>query len=47
MAIYSFVKWKPYSSKKTSVGRRNLSKSMMNKHKRRQYKKYRGQGKAR
>lgn len=47
MAIYSFVKWKPYSSKKTSVGRRNLSKTMMNKHKRRQYKKYRGQGKAR
>ena len=41
------LKWKPDTSKKTSVGRRNISKSMMNKHKRRQYKKYRGQGNAR
>ena len=32
-------------SKKTSQGRRNISRSSMNKHKKRGYKKYRGQGK--
>ena len=31
--------------KKTSQGRRNIGTSTMNKHKRRSYKKYRGQGK--
>jgi len=31
--------------KKTSIGGRRISKSMMNKSKRRSYKKYRGQGK--
>jgi hypothetical protein len=31
--------------KKTSIGRGKLSKTMMNKSKRRSYKKYRGQGK--
>ena len=31
--------------KKTSIGRGKHSKTMMNKHKRRSYKKYRGQGK--
>ncbi len=30
--------------KKTSIGRGKLSKTMMNKSKRRSYKKYRGQG---
>lgn len=30
--------------KKTSIGRGFLSKSMMNKHKKRSFKKYRGQG---
>jgi hypothetical protein len=33
--------------KKTSIGRGKISKSMMNKSKRRSYKKYRGQGKKR
>jgi hypothetical protein len=33
------------TNKKTSVGRRNIKTSSMNKNKRRSYKKYRGQGK--
>jgi hypothetical protein len=33
------------NGKKTSLGRRNFGSSSMNKHKRRSYKKYRGQGK--
>ena len=33
------------NGKKTSQGRRNFGSSTMNKHKRRSYKKYRGQGK--
>jgi len=33
------------SPKKTSIGRKNLGTSSMNKHKRRSLKKYRGQGK--
>jgi hypothetical protein len=32
-------------NKKTSIGRRNVSTASMNKHKKRGYKKYRGQGK--
>lgn len=32
-------------NKKTSIGRRNVSTSTMNKSKKRSYKKYRGQGK--
>jgi hypothetical protein len=32
--------------KKTSIGRRNIKTSSMNKSKRRSYKKYRGQGKS-
>ena len=31
--------------KKTTIGRRNIGTSTMNKNKRRSYKKYRGQGK--
>lgn len=31
--------------KKTSIGRRNVKKASMNKHKKRGFKKYRGQGK--
>lgn len=37
------VKIEPVN-KKTSQGRRNIKTSSMNKHKRRSYKKYRGQG---
>lgn len=33
------------TNKKTSVGRRNIKTSSMNKNRRRSYKKYRGQGK--
>lgn len=33
-------------NKKTSIGRSNIKKSSMNKHKKRGFKKYRGQGKA-
>jgi len=33
------------NGKKTSQGRRNFGSSTMNKHKRRSYKKYKGQGK--
>ncbi len=33
------------NSKKTSIGRGNVSRSSMNKAKKRSYKKYRGQGK--
>jgi hypothetical protein len=33
------------TNKKTSIGRRNIKTSSMNKNKRRSYKKYRGQGK--
>ena len=33
------------SNKKTSIGRRNIKKSSMNKSQKRSYKKYRGQGK--
>ena len=33
------------NGKKTSQGKRNFGSSSMNKHKRRSYKKYRGQGK--
>jgi hypothetical protein len=33
------------NGKKTSQGRRNFGSSTLNKHKRRNYKKYRGQGK--
>ena len=33
------------TNKKTSIGRRNIKTSSMNKNKRRSYKRYRGQGK--
>ena len=33
------------NAKKTSIGRRNLKTSSLNKHQRRSYKKYKGQGK--
>tara|TARA_B100000575_G_scaffold289325_1_gene290913 strand:- start:766 stop:879 length:114 start_codon:yes stop_codon:yes gene_type:complete len=33
--------------KRTSIGRKNVSRSTMNKHKKRSFKKYRGQGRAR
>ena len=33
------------SNKKTSIGRRNIKKSSMNKSQKRSHKKYRGQGK--
>jgi len=33
------------NNKKTSIGRRNIKRSSMNKHKKRAFKKYRGQGK--
>jgi hypothetical protein len=33
------------NSKKTCIGRRNVKMASMNKHKKRGYKKYRGQGK--
>ena len=39
--------WKPEKNKKkTSIGRRNIKTSSMNKNKRKNFKPYRGQGKA-
>ena len=39
--------WKPKkNNKKTSIGRRNIKTSSMNKNKRKSFKPYRGQGKA-
>lgn len=39
------VAWKPdENKKKTSIGRKNIKTSSMNKSKKRSYKKYRGQG---
>lgn len=39
------VAWKPEGYKKgTSIGRKNVKMSSMNKSKKRSYKKYRGQG---
>tara|TARA_A200000159_G_C7299809_1_gene329552 strand:- start:1052 stop:1198 length:147 start_codon:yes stop_codon:yes gene_type:complete len=48
MAIRREIKYEPVTGargKKTSIGRRNIGTSTMNKNKRRSYKKYRGQGK--
>lgn len=40
------VAWKPESvGKKTSIGRKNIKTSSMNKSKKRSFKAYRGQGK--
>lgn len=48
MAKVNFVtitdRWTPPGGKKTSQGRKNIKMSSMNKHKKRGYKKYRGQG---
>jgi len=48
MAIKREIKYESVTGargKKTTIGRRNIATSIMNKNKRRSYKKYRGQGK--
>ena len=46
MAVKSGTSWHPErNSKKTSIGRKNVKRSSMNKSKKANYKKYRGQGK--